>query len=100
MCSFCTDIRSHTRVTDQGRELRIPYASLVHTFTLIDATTKRLEITKYLSQYLMQVITRTPNELIKIIYLCINRVESYLWSMYKGFQTPRLEICQKGEAER
>ncbi|EGF98110.1 uncharacterized protein MELLADRAFT_41015 [Melampsora larici-populina 98AG31] len=53
---------------------RIPYSSLVHTFTLIDGTTKRLEITKYLSQYLMKVINRTPNELIKIIYLCINRL--------------------------
>ncbi|WAQ83893.1 hypothetical protein PtA15_4A342 [Puccinia triticina] len=52
----------------------VPYASLAHTFNLIDGTTKRLEITKYLTQYLIQVIDRTPNELLKVIYLCINRL--------------------------
>ncbi|PLW11258.1 hypothetical protein PCANC_20307 [Puccinia coronata f. sp. avenae] len=52
----------------------IPYSSLAHTFNLIDGTTKRLEITKYLTQYLIQVISRTPNELIRVIYLCINRL--------------------------
>ncbi|KAH9456035.1 hypothetical protein Pst134EB_012254 [Puccinia striiformis f. sp. tritici] len=52
----------------------IPYASLAHTFNLIDGTTKRLEITKHLTQYLIQVIDRTPNELLKVIYLCINRL--------------------------
>ncbi|KNZ51081.1 DNA ligase [Puccinia sorghi] len=52
----------------------IPYSSLAYTFNLIDSTTKRLEITKYLTQYLIQVISRTPNELLKVIYLCINRL--------------------------
>ncbi|MBW0518319.1 hypothetical protein O181_058034 [Austropuccinia psidii MF-1] len=52
----------------------IPYASLAHTFSLIDGTTKRLEIIKYLSQYLVQVISRTPTELLMVIYLCINRL--------------------------
>ncbi|KAH9810674.1 ATP-dependent DNA ligase [Melampsora americana] len=60
--------------TSWAKGTPIPYSTLVHTFTLIDGTTKRLEITKYLSQYLMKVINRTPNELIKIIYLCINRL--------------------------
>jgi DNA ligase-1 len=52
----------------------IPYSSLAYTFNLIDRTTKRLEITKYLTQYLIQVISRTPDELLKVIYLCINRL--------------------------
>ncbi|KAA1074966.1 hypothetical protein PGT21_025855 [Puccinia graminis f. sp. tritici] len=52
----------------------IPYSSLAYTFNLIDGTTKRLEITKYLTQYLIQVISRTPDELLKVIYLCINRL--------------------------
>lgn len=58
----------------------MPYASLVHTFGLIEATTKRLEISKYLTQFLIRVIERTPDELVRVIYLCINRVRrSFSW---------------------
>lgn len=57
---------------EKGRP--IPYASLAHTFNLIDGTTKRLEITKHLTSYLIRVLNRTPDELLKVIYLCINRL--------------------------
>ncbi|EGG00241.1 uncharacterized protein MELLADRAFT_93728 [Melampsora larici-populina 98AG31] len=40
---------------DLAKGTPIPYATLVHTFTLIDTTTERLEITKYLSQHLTKL---------------------------------------------
>ena len=52
----------------------VPYAALVYTLQLIEGTTKRLEIAAYLTSFLVQVIERTPDELLKVVYLCINRV--------------------------
>lgn len=52
----------------------VPYAALTHTFSKIAATTKRLEISAYLTHFLVNVIDKTPEDLLKVVYLCINRV--------------------------
>lgn len=54
--------------------LSVPYAALAQTFDAIGATTKRLEITALLTHFLVDVIERTPGDLIRTVYLCINRV--------------------------
>ena len=52
----------------------VPYAALADTFEAIGETTKRLEITHFLTIFLMEVIEKTPADLLPTIYLCINRV--------------------------
>ncbi|CAO1621335.1 unnamed protein product [Parajaminaea phylloscopi] len=54
----------------------VPYAALAHTFSQIDATTKRLEIQSILSSFLTDVIAHAqdPQEVIQVVYLCINRL--------------------------
>ncbi len=52
----------------------VPYAALASTFADIDATTKRLEITEILTQFLVRVIKRSPDNLLQVVYLCINRL--------------------------
>ncbi|KAG8966716.1 hypothetical protein FRC03_011464 [Tulasnella sp. 419] len=56
----------------------IPYAALTHTFSLIEATTKRLEITSYLTSFLLLVMQRRKegdtDSLRQAVYLCINRL--------------------------
>lgn len=54
--------------------LSVPYAALAEVFERIDSTTKRLEIAEYLTNFLCSVIERTPKDLLKVVYLCINRV--------------------------
>lgn len=61
---------------------RIPYAALTHVFSLIEATTKRLEITSLLTSFLLLVIKRSSSKegagadsLRQAVYLCINRVQ-------------------------
>ncbi len=46
-------------------------------FEAIDATTKRLEISAYLTQFLVDVIDKTPGDLLHVVYLCINRVSDH-----------------------
>lgn len=58
------------------RSSSVPYAALAEVFERIDSTTKRLEIAEYLTTFLTNVISRTPADLIKVIYLCINRVSA------------------------
>ena len=57
---------------------RIPYAALAKTFSLIEATTKRLEKTALLTAFLLLVIQRSAKgdttSLLQAVYLCINRV--------------------------
>lgn len=53
---------------------RVPYAALTATFSKIAATTKRLEISAYLTEFLVNVIEKTPEDLLETVYLCINRV--------------------------
>ncbi|SPO37342.1 probable CDC9 - DNA ligase I [Pseudozyma flocculosa] len=52
----------------------VPYAALVAAFSEIQATTKRLEITEILTQFLIRVIKRSPDNLLQVTYLCINRL--------------------------
>ncbi|GAA5962647.1 hypothetical protein JCM8115_005905 [Rhodotorula mucilaginosa] len=52
----------------------VPYAALTATFSKIAATTKRLEISAYLTEFLVNVIEKTPEDLLKTVYLCINRL--------------------------
>jgi len=62
----------------------VPYAALAEVFERIDSTTKRLEIAAYLTAFLTSVIERTPGDLIKVIYLCINRVSRCLHTYAKS----------------
>lgn len=52
----------------------VPYSALASTFADIQATTKRLEITEILTQFLVRVIKRSPDNLLQVVYLCINRL--------------------------
>lgn len=52
----------------------VPYAALAAAFSEIQATTKRLEITEILTQFLVRVIERSPDNLLHVVYLCINRL--------------------------
>lgn len=58
--------------------LSVPYSALAEVFERIDSTTKRLEIAEYLTTFLTHVIERTPGDLTKVVYLCINRVSDVL----------------------
>ncbi|KAG8900169.1 hypothetical protein FRB99_006198 [Tulasnella sp. 403] len=55
----------------------VPYAALAHVFSLIEATTKRLEITSLLTAFFILVIQRRKHgdsdSLRQAVYLCINR---------------------------
>jgi DNA ligase-1 len=71
---------------------RVPYAALAQAFSLIEATTKRLEITAILTAFLCLVIRRATaksagntekgtekestgyEDVLQCVYLCINRV--------------------------
>ncbi|KAK2461928.1 hypothetical protein APHAL10511_006391 [Amanita phalloides] len=56
----------------------VPYAALAHAFSLIEATTKRLEKTALLTSFLLLVIQRSAEgdhkSLTQAVYLCINRL--------------------------
>ncbi|KAG0338988.1 hypothetical protein BG004_006980 [Podila humilis] len=52
----------------------VPYAALCQTFELIEATTKRLQILDYLVKFLIQVIKLSPESLLTVIYLSINKL--------------------------
>lgn len=56
----------------------VPYASLAKTFSLIEATTKRLEKTSILTSFFFLVIQRRAKDdsssLSQSVYLCINRL--------------------------
>ncbi|KAL7418448.1 ATP-dependent DNA ligase Cdc17 [Cryptotrichosporon argae] len=66
----------------------VPYSALVKTFEKIEATTKRLEITEILTQFLLAVAKRDTgtdvktSNLLKVVYLCINR----LCADYEGIE--------------
>ncbi|KAH7910937.1 ATP-dependent DNA ligase [Hygrophoropsis aurantiaca] len=56
----------------------VPYAVLTKTFSLIEATTKRLEKTSILTSFFLLVIQRSAKgdfkSLLQSVYLCINRL--------------------------
>jgi DNA ligase-1 len=60
-----------------NRAFRVPYAALAQVFGLIETTTKRLEISAFLTEFLVTVIEKSPGELLRVIYLCINRVRNF-----------------------
>ncbi|BEJ11729.1 hypothetical protein CspHIS471_0201890 [Cutaneotrichosporon sp. HIS471] len=75
---FTKDFKS--TVADKGWKEGepVPYAALVATFEQIEATTKRLEILNILTQFLRVVAQRDTDpeasNLLKTVYLCINRL--------------------------
>ncbi|KAJ3276103.1 hypothetical protein HDV01_006273 [Terramyces sp. JEL0728] len=52
----------------------ISYGSLCETFEKIENTTKRLEITSYLTKFFVSVIETVPDSLLSSVYLCLNRI--------------------------
>ena len=52
----------------------VPYAALCTTFSLIELTTKRLQITAYCSAFLQQVLRLTPADLLPTIQLMLNKL--------------------------
>ncbi|KAK9240550.1 hypothetical protein V1525DRAFT_395320 [Lipomyces kononenkoae] len=52
----------------------VPYAALCATFEKIEATTKRLEIISYCSAFFQEVLSLTPDSLLQVVYLFINRL--------------------------
>lgn len=52
----------------------VPYAALCKTFSLIEMTTKRLEIMAHCSLFLHQVMRLTPDDLLPTVLLMINKL--------------------------
>lgn len=52
----------------------VPYAALCTTFSLIEMTTKRLEILAHCSLFLRQVLRLTPNDLLPTVQLMVNKL--------------------------
>ncbi len=52
----------------------VPYAALCTTFSLVELTTKRLQITAYCSAFLQQVMRLTPQDLLPTVQLMLNKL--------------------------
>ncbi|KAF2145610.1 uncharacterized protein K452DRAFT_283961 [Aplosporella prunicola CBS 121167] len=52
----------------------VPYAALCATFSKIEMTTKRLEISAHCSKFLRQVLRLTPNDLLPTVLLMVNKL--------------------------
>ncbi|OBZ83121.1 DNA ligase 1 [Choanephora cucurbitarum] len=52
----------------------IPYAVLCNTFEKCEATTKRLEIAENLVTLFVKVMKTTPEGLLELLYMCINKL--------------------------
>lgn len=52
----------------------VPYAALCKTFSLIELTTKRLEIMAHCSLFLRQVLRLTPDDLLPTVLLMVNKL--------------------------
>lgn len=52
----------------------VPYAALCTTFSLVEMTTKRLQISAHCALFLQQVLRLTPNDLLPTIQLMINKL--------------------------
>lgn len=50
------------------------YQDLVQTFMKLEGTTKRLEITAYMTAFLTDLIRHSPEELLQTVYLSITRI--------------------------
>ncbi|AAW45295.1 hypothetical protein CNBH3980 [Cryptococcus deneoformans B-3501A] len=82
LASIFTKNQKSVPVADKGWKdgEAVPYPALVSTFEKIEATTKRLEILEFLTQFLLVVAKRDTatdakgSMLLKVVYLCINRL--------------------------
>lgn len=77
----------------------VPYAALARVFSLIEATTKRIEKTSLLTAFLLLVIQRSAKgdtkSLLQAVYLCINRVSFshiLIYAMLKPISSSALII--------
>lgn len=52
----------------------VPYKVLSDTFLKIEQTTKRLEITRILTETFRSILATTPQDLLPAVYLCVNQV--------------------------
>lgn len=52
----------------------VPYAALCATFSVIEMTTKRLEMTAHASLFLRQILRLTPEDLLPTVMLMINKL--------------------------
>lgn len=52
----------------------VPYAALCKTFSLIELTTKRLEIQAHCSLFIRQVLRLTPDDMLPTVLLMINKL--------------------------
>lgn len=52
----------------------VPYAALCKTFSLVELTTKRLEIIAHCALFLRQVLRLTPNDMLPTVLLMINKL--------------------------
>ncbi|KAF1946112.1 ATP-dependent DNA ligase [Clathrospora elynae] len=52
----------------------VPYAALCTTFSMIEMTTKRLEILAHCSLFLRQVLRLTPSDLLPTVMLMVNKL--------------------------
>ncbi|PWN41603.1 ATP-dependent DNA ligase [Ceraceosorus guamensis] len=77
--------RSHSaaiflKSTETGDKIKwkageaVPYGALAAAFAEIEATTKRLVILEILTKLFVTVIERSPDNFLRVIYLCINRL--------------------------
>lgn len=75
----------------------MPYAALAKVFSLIEATTKRIEKTSLLTSFLLLVIQRRAKEdtksLLQAVYLCINRVCRTFTIPEHNAQIYRVQLC-------
>ncbi|CAG8650657.1 3338_t:CDS:2, partial [Paraglomus occultum] len=52
----------------------VPYAALVNAYEKIEATSKRLEIQEIMTTFFLRILEKSPDSLLEVIYLCINRI--------------------------
>lgn len=67
-----------------GEGHSVPYSALTDCFDKIDQTTKRLVISQYLTEFLLKVALNpgeNGDDLKRVVYLCINRVGAFLFSL-------------------
>ncbi|KAK9455293.1 ATP-dependent DNA ligase [Dipodascopsis uninucleata] len=77
-----TDIQSELKLSKSVIESEskwpkgqpVPYAALCEMFQKVEATTKRLEIISLCSSFYLEVLTLTPESLLQVVYLSINRL--------------------------
>lgn len=63
-----------SKPTGQETGKPLAFSALTDVFSAIEATSKRLEILQILSQFYRKIIEESPQDLIKSVYLCINRI--------------------------